>query len=131
MGHLDAYLSMVRAKRHALTSSVRIDDASIQSMSVMPFFSSYHGGLPRSSMACCICGRRKSCIGQWLARTIALTHCCHRRNLKPDSIYLRTDNQAEQCSLVLADLAPASVAYDMKMRTRLPRRMYLAVVRDA
>ena len=46
------------------------------------------------------------------------------RNLKPESIYLRGENSEENCSLVLGDMVPSSVAYDLRMRTRLPRRMY-------
>ena len=46
------------------------------------------------------------------------------RNVKPDSIYLRGEDNEENCSLVIGDLVPASVAYDLRMRTRLPRRMY-------
>ncbi|CAF0756570.1 unnamed protein product [Adineta ricciae] len=44
------------------------------------------------------------------------------RNLKPDSIYLRGESHAENCSLVVGDMIPPSVAYDVRMRTRLPRR---------
>jgi hypothetical protein len=47
------------------------------------------------------------------------------RNLKPDSIYLRGENNEQNCSLVISDIIPSSVAYDLRMRTRLPRRMYL------
>ena len=46
------------------------------------------------------------------------------RNLKPDSIYLRGENNEENCFLVISDMVPPSVAYDIRMRTRLPRRMY-------
>lgn len=46
------------------------------------------------------------------------------RNIKPDSIYLRGENNEESCSLVIGDVIPASVSYDLRMRTRLPRRKY-------
>ncbi len=51
------------------------------------------------------------------------------RNLKPDSIYLRGENNEENCSVVIGDLIPVSVAYDLRMRTRLPRRMYSYLLR--
>ncbi|CAF3439061.1 unnamed protein product, partial [Rotaria sp. Silwood2] len=44
------------------------------------------------------------------------------RNLKPDCIYLRGENNEENCSLIIGDMIPSSVAYDLRMRTRLPRR---------
>lgn len=46
------------------------------------------------------------------------------RNLKPDSIYLRGESNEQNCSLIIGDITPSSVAYDIRMRTRLPRRMY-------
>jgi len=45
------------------------------------------------------------------------------RNLKPDCIYLRGENNEQNCSLIIGDMIPSSVAYDIRMRTRLPRRM--------
>ncbi|CAF3400784.1 unnamed protein product [Rotaria socialis] len=48
-------------------------------------------------------------------------HVVHR-NLKPDCIYLRGENNEQNCSLVISDIIPSSVAYDIRMRTRLPRR---------
>ncbi|CAF1184773.1 unnamed protein product [Rotaria sordida] len=45
------------------------------------------------------------------------------RNLKPDCIYLRGENNEENCSLIIGDIIPLSVAYDLRMRTRLPRRL--------
>ena len=51
------------------------------------------------------------------------------RNIKPDSIYLRGENNEDNCSLVIGDLIPASVAYDLRMRTRLPRRKYHPLLR--
>ncbi len=44
------------------------------------------------------------------------------RNLKPDCIYLRGENNEQNCSLIIGDMIPSSVAYDIRMRTRLPRR---------
>ncbi len=46
------------------------------------------------------------------------------RNLKPDSIYLRGKTIEENCSLVIGDMIPSSISYDLRMRTRLARRMY-------
>ncbi|UJR27265.1 hypothetical protein I4U23_008560 [Adineta vaga] len=47
------------------------------------------------------------------------------RNLKPDSIYLRGETHTENCSLIIGDMIPSSVAYDVRMRTRLPRRFII------
>ncbi|CAF0835460.1 unnamed protein product [Rotaria sp. Silwood1] len=44
------------------------------------------------------------------------------RNLKPDCIYLCGENNEENCSVIIGDIIPSSVAYDLRMRTRLPRR---------
>lgn len=46
------------------------------------------------------------------------------RNLKPESIYLRGEGDEQNCSLVIGDMVPPTVAYDIRMRTRLPRRKY-------
>ncbi|CAF3366248.1 unnamed protein product [Rotaria sp. Silwood1] len=45
------------------------------------------------------------------------------RNLKPDCIYLCGENNEENCSVIIGDIIPSSVAYDLRMRTRLPRRL--------
>ena len=44
------------------------------------------------------------------------------RNLKPESVYLRDATNQQHDTLVIGDMLPASVAYDLRMRTRLPRR---------
>jgi hypothetical protein len=51
------------------------------------------------------------------------------RNLKPDSIYLRGENNEQNCSLIISDIIPSSVTYDLRMRTRLPRRMYYNILK--
>ncbi|CAF0899843.1 unnamed protein product [Didymodactylos carnosus] len=46
------------------------------------------------------------------------------RNLKPESIFLRGEDNEQNCSIVIGDMVPLSVAYDLRIRPRLPRRTY-------
>jgi hypothetical protein len=86
-------------------------------------------GSHKFSMAYSIYGNNNLFIGEIILFNISICFWTFNivlfsnRNLKPASIYLRGEVNETQCSLIIGDMTPPSVALDIRMRTRLPRRM--------